>query len=432
MKKVKAYSRLTSIRISRLVFILCWIAYATAYVGRISYYTALASMIKDSGFAKSDAGLIGTAFFFFYGCGQLVSGFFGDRVSPFKMILTGLTFSAAANLCMSFYHSYHISMVVLWGLNGFAQSMIWSPILYIFIHIMHTVLQNKAYLYITTAIPAGTVATYLLSMIILKFSNWNLIFIVGSVLMFLAAILWLYGSLRAFPYFAPKDGPHGAEKAKEKPAGGVSQNFMQLMLLSGAGIMLFAILIHGMLKEGVSVWVPTMISDTYHVSSSFSVFLSMFLPLVGLCGPYVISFFYNRRLKQDEVTAAALCLVAAVPPLCVLLLIQKLPLVVSVAMLALITSAMNAFNYITVTMIPVRFAPYHRASTATGLLNSITYIGCAVSTYGFGFLSEQFGWGNTILFWVGLDFMGILVCSLSFHRWRKFIHLQKPKKDGVF
>lgn len=413
------HRRLNSLKVSRRVLIACWAAYAVAYTGRISYYTALASMINDSGFAKSDAGFIGTAFFFFYGFGQLISGIFGDRISPFKMVAAGLILSSAANLSISFFQSYSPAMTAVWGLNGFAQSMLWSPMLYIFIHVLHRDLQKRAYLFITTAVPVGTAATYLMSMAVLRYARWNLIFIIGSVLMLAAAAVWILTALSASSDFTDEEEPK-AEIAEqtEKAAG-----FPKLMAVSGAGILLTAILIHGMLKEGVSVWVPTMISETYGVSPSFSVFLSMFLPIVSLAGPYAITFFYNRWLEQDEAKAAALCLIAAIPPLCLLILIGKMPVAVSVAMLALITAAINAFNYITVTLVPVRFAPYHRASTATGLLNSITYMGSAVSTYGFGFLSEQFGWGNTILFWIGLDSLGILFCVLSFVRWRRFIHL---------
>lgn len=414
------HKRISSIRVSQWVFIMCWVAYASAYIGRINYSTALASMINDSGFAKSDAGLIGTAFFFCYGAGQLISGMFGDKFSSFKMIMVGLTLSAVANLAMSFCES-QTAMIVIWGFNGVAQSMLWSPMLYIFANMLHPDLRYKACLYIATSVPAGTVLTYLISMFILRYSTWNMIYRTSGFILLGAAVAWLLVSRRAAKFLVPEeDGDYALQKAEPQRA--VSKKkFFALLMASGVAIMLISTMIHGMLKEGVAVWVPTMISEMYNVSASFSVFLSMLLPIVSLTGPYIIAYIYKKWLKQDEAKSAALCMIAVIPPICVLLLVGKMPILVSVIMLALITTIMHAFNYMMITMVPVRFAPYHKTSTVTGLLNSITYMGCALSTYGFGFLSQQFGWKNTVVFWVGLALLGVVICGFTLKRWKRFI-----------
>lgn len=408
------------VKTSRILFVLCWAAYTAAYFGRISYYTSLTDMINSCGFEKPDAGLIGTAFFFCYGCGQMVSGILGDRFSPFKMIMTGLTLSAAANLAISFCRNY-IVMSVIWGFNGLAQSLLWSPTLYIIVKYLRPEFRKKACLYMSTSAPVGTVATYLTSMVILKYLHWNVVFLISSVILAASAVIWLCFSLCVSVQPVSCDADIPAQETS-KNANPESRNFSALLILSGAAVMLPAILIHGMLKEGVSVWVPTMISETFRVSPSFSVFLATFLPVVSLAGPYAIDPLYRKLLKNNEAAAAAICLISAVPPICVLLMISRLPIAVCVSMLALVTASMNAFNYIAVTMIPVRFTGYNKVSTATGLLNSVTYMGCALSTYGFGLLSEQFGWKDTIAFWVVLAAIGTLICLCAFRRWHAFIH----------
>lgn len=412
---------LQDVKSGRMMFIMCWIAYAAAYVGRISYYTSLAGMVGDCGFSKSEAGLIGTAFFFTYGCGQLINGILGDHFSPFKMILAGLTLSAAANLAIVFSHHY-ILMTVIWGINGLAQSMLWSPILFIFVHVIHPDLKAKACLYISTSTPVGTVITYLTSVVILKYSSWRFIYLQGAVVLFIAAALWLWVSLRAMRHLV-EDEPDVVQNPASNRENRPPHNMLELLAMSGGSVMLLAIMIHGMLKEGVPVWVPTMIVETYHVSSSFSVFLSTFLPVVSLIGPYAIDYLYKRKLQNDEVKASAICLASAIPSLCILLLIGRLPVAASIAVLALISASMAAFNYIAITMIPVRFSVYHKASTATGLLNSVTYLGCAVSTYGSGLLSDWFGWNLTVVFWAGLAILGVAACCLARRRWLKFIQL---------
>lgn len=114
-----------------LIFIACWAAYCASYLGRINYTAALTAIVADGVFSKSHAGLIGTVYFFCYGAGQIFSGILGDRVSPYKMVGTGLVGTVCANILMPLCAKSYIVMSVVWGLNGIVQSMLWTPILYI-------------------------------------------------------------------------------------------------------------------------------------------------------------------------------------------------------------------------------------------------------------------------------------------------------------
>lgn len=83
MKRRFSFGILRDHRASIFLFLLCWFAYFSAYLGRLNYSVALAGMVESDLFTKSDAGLIGMAYFLMYGFGQIISGFLGDRVSPF-------------------------------------------------------------------------------------------------------------------------------------------------------------------------------------------------------------------------------------------------------------------------------------------------------------------------------------------------------------
>ena len=48
------------------------------------------------------------------------------------MIFTGLSAAAVMNLLMGFFETF-LLMAVVWGINGYAQAMIWPPIIRIII-----------------------------------------------------------------------------------------------------------------------------------------------------------------------------------------------------------------------------------------------------------------------------------------------------------
>ena len=128
---MKRMRRIESPKVARLLFLLCWFAYFTSYIGRLNYSSAMTEMIQGTILTKSQAGFISMVYFFAYGIGQLCNGILGDKFHPGKMIFTGLAIAAGANLCMGFAGGFQV-MAVIWGINGYAQAMIWPPIIRIF------------------------------------------------------------------------------------------------------------------------------------------------------------------------------------------------------------------------------------------------------------------------------------------------------------
>ena len=56
---------------------------------------------------------------------------------------------------------------------------------------------------------------------------------------------------------------------------------------------------------------------------------------------------------------------------------------------------------------------YGKTSLVTGVINSATYVGSAVSTYGVALISDLFGWNGTIISWFIVSVAGALLSLLS-------------------
>ena len=411
---MKRYKQLDNIQSSRLLFWAAWLAYAAAYVGRLNFSAALATIIAQGVFTKSQAGLIGTVFFFCYGGGQLFSGIIADRVSPYKLIFTGLTLSAAANFLMFTLNDY-ILMMIVWGFNGLAQSLLWAAVLFIISNILHKDIRYKACINIASSNVVGTLVAYIIAMVCSEF-KWNTVFIVSAVIMSAAAVIWCIVSIKT----AQADSQPGQTES-ESVAVSSPVKFSKLLTVSGILIVMFAVMAHGMLKEGIMTWVPTMITETYQVKPVFSIFVSMILPVINLGGAYTATYLFEKITKRHEIITSVYIMSFIIIPLIVLLFIGRIPLIVCVITLALITMSMHAFNHVYITLAPLRFQRYNSTATVTGIFNSITYAGCAVSNFGFGWLSDIFGWKNTIYFWIGIAVIAVVICLVTVKRWSKFI-----------
>ena len=78
---MKTQQYLQSEKYSKLIFIACFAAYSSSYIGRINFSAALPAIINDGFFTKTEAGIIGSAFFIVYGAFQIINGFLGDKIT---------------------------------------------------------------------------------------------------------------------------------------------------------------------------------------------------------------------------------------------------------------------------------------------------------------------------------------------------------------
>ena len=87
---------------------------------------ALPGLSDEFGYSKTLLGLLGTALFIMYSLGQFVNGQLGDKYGARKLVFVGMIGSALLNIIFSFSTAFGF-MLVVWGLNGYFQSMGWSP-----------------------------------------------------------------------------------------------------------------------------------------------------------------------------------------------------------------------------------------------------------------------------------------------------------------
>ena len=412
------------------LFLLCWSAYFTSYIGRLNYSSAMTAMIQEEILTKSQAGFISMVYFFAYGIGQLCNGLLGDHMHPGKMIFTGLSAAALMNLLMGLTEQFFV-MVVIWGINGYAQAMIWPPIIRIFAEMLEKERRLKYCIDIVSSQVVGTLASYLIAAGVMWLFGWKAVFAAAAVCLAVMAAVWLVGFGRIERGGGENtektdDGKPDDEKSdNEKRDGKISKTpngekkdgeagLSQLLLRCGLLAVIFPVVIHGMLKDGVTTWVPTYITETFLISPSFSILVTTVLPVLNLTGAYAAKYVY-RRCGEHEVRAVSLFFAAATATLCGLWVGKGVSLILTVLLFAVTTASMMAANTLFVNMLPLRFEGLGRVSTVSGFLNSMAYLGTAVSTFTIGVMVEKMGWNVTIGSWVVLT-AAALACCLVFKK----------------
>ena len=359
--QVKTCSRLPELRQGQRLFLLCWAAYAAAYVGRYNYSAVMGAVTAEGTLTLAQAGAVSTGYFVCYALGQMLCGALGQMVSPFAMIPAGLALSGACNLSMAALPGR--AMAAVWALNGLCQAMVWPPIVRLFAESMPLEQQKSACVSINTTTPAGTLAAYLVSAACMALAGWKTVFRVCVGALLGMAVLFWAGTLPLRRAVTIRT----AERGRTPQSNGV------LAAVLGVGLVWLALpaMLHGGLKDGVTSWVPSMIQSNFHVTPAFSAAVSSVLPLVNLAGAYAAGWL-DRRWFHNELKTSAALFAAATLCLLALPVAARHSLPLSVALLAVTTASMLGVNTMFINVMPVRAGRLGGAAILSGTLNAVT------------------------------------------------------------
>lgn len=385
---------------NKTLFLLCWILYFVSYIGRKNYPAVMSQMITEGFLTASLAGSINTIFFISYASGQLINGFLGDRLRADRLILIGTLLGGVCNLLMGISPSYH-PMPLIWAVNGYALSMLWAPILRLFSKQMEPEECTRYTVHMSTAVCLGAVGSSLLCALFVSLGSWRLAFIASAIMLLLPGLFWW---IRSSAIISP---------SQNTPAPSARRSHSLRALLTIPMLLIMAaILIQGMLRDGITSWVPTMITSQFRTPPSLSILMSTLLPVINLIGPYAAHRIY-RKWDHSEIRTSGLFFIIALISLILIRISGNLPVLVTVLLFAVITTAMEAVNVMFLSILPLRYASEGRTATMTGLFNFLTYIGSAVSAFSAGLIVDHFGWSLAIMTWILLAALGITACLLQ-------------------
>lgn len=381
--------------------------YLVSYVTRNSYNVVLPEMIRQTGFGQAELSLAVTGSLITYGAGQLLSGFFGDRFQPRHLVFGGLTVTALMNFMMSFCRIPAL-MLALWCINGLAQAFLWPPLVRLMAHLFSGDTYQNATVAVTWGGSIGNVLLYLTAPALIALCGLQSVFWAAALCGIAAAVVW-FKKCPLLPESPRRAEKAAAEKPKRSP-----------LLLPMVWVIMLAIVLQGLLRDGITTWTPVYIDQTFGLGSTFSILSGTALPLFSLAAIQGASLLHRRVFRNPLVCAAAIFGLGAVFGLA-LTLLPSSSAVLSVGLCALLTGCMHGVNLILICVLPAHFQKFGRVSLLSGALNACTYVGSALSAYGFAAVSELSGWHAVISAWPILAAAGAVICLLCAAPWKRFL-----------
>lgn len=392
---------------------LCCLVYFTSYMTRINYGATIAEIITANNITKAIAAIAVTGSFITYGVGQLVSGFLGDKIAPRYLISIGLGATSLCNLTVGLCNNMSI-IIPVWCINGFAQALLWPPLVRCMTKELPHEQFKSACSLVNAASSVATIVIYLIVPICITLSGWHSVFLVCSALGIVSCSLWTFFTRnKSSCMFTEKDD------IKDIPQEARNNSVWKIIVTSGLIPVMIVIILQGMLRDGITTWMPSYIKDVFGLPSSSSILTSAILPVFAILSIWFTQWFSTRN--KTEIHTSAWLWGAALVSCVGLLIFLNTQMLVSALLMAIMTACMHGINLMLISNLPARFIKYGKVSFFSGVLNSCTYVGSAISTYGIALISESFGWSTTVAVWGIVALAGLLLCIYSIGKTKKLM-----------
>lgn len=380
------------------------VTYFVSYLTRINYGAIISEMETATGFSKQLLSMAVTGSFITYGAGQVITGILGDKISPKKLVRLGLITTVAMNFTLPFCSFSPFVMAAVWSINGFAQAFMWPPIVKLLLSFFAKARYTKAVLRVTWGSSIATIVTYLFAPFIIMLLGWKGVFFFSASFGVVMIVLW--------QVFCPDIQPVKKTVAQTNQQSNVKV-FAPIFF-----IVCTAVVICGMLRDGVATWTPSLISESFNLGNKVGILSGAVLPIFSmLC--YEIALTLYRKKFTNPITCGGIIFGIGVLSAVVLWVsLGKAP-IVSVIGISLLNGAMHGVNLMFTSIVPSFYTNTGKVSTVSGVLNSFVYIGSAISTYGIALLTDNFGWTVTVIVWIGLAVAGSAIALTSANTWEK-------------
>lgn len=382
------------------VFLLCYVAYVSIYAARLNLAQASPALIDGGVLTSEQYGFLGSAFFWVYACGRLLNGMIGDRAAPWVMISLGLTLTGAANLLIGVMPPY-LLILLLWCVNAYGQSMLWSSLLRCMTGLYGKETADKKVPILVSSVSVGNIAGIVLCTWMVKTIGIRAAFLAPGVVTVLMGVLAML-VLRTVPT-AP------APAKQSFPV----KEFIRDKKIRG---MLLPALFHGVIKDNIGTWMAIYFVARYGINLESSALFVLLIPAVGMVGRLIYPACY-RWSKHRENMISVFSFAACGALAAVMCLNPGSPWVAAVC-LSLIYALISIVNTSTLSMFPLRFADKNMVSSVSGVADCFTYLGAGIGSAVYGFWNKGNNFVPMYLSWVVLCVLsiGLLMLQKPFRR----------------
>ena len=373
-----------------MIFGIVYFAYTAIYVARVNLSMAGPELIANNILDTVQLGLLGSIFSTVYAAGRLVNGGLSDKNPPWAMITTGLVIAGISNILISFFPPF-IGIFLFWTANSYAQSMLWSSVLCVVSGMYEKSVAKRKTSIMVTSVAMGNIVGILLNTFFITRFGVKYAFIVPGLLTIVSGLL-VFLTARDIKPVADSDKKH--------------ISIFGLLNNTELRKMCIPAVMHGVMKENISLWMTVFTVDKYAIDLSASSYYILLIPTIGFVGRMAYPAIY--RLTGDREHKVSLfgfiiCMAASV-----VLCLGFGGIITAVLMLSIIYASASMINTSMLSIYPMHYLKTGNVASVSGIMDFATYLGAGISGVIYGVVIKHFGYVPMFVSWIVISVISII------------------------
>jgi len=391
------------------------VTYAAYYLARLNLSMALPEISRDLGYSRFMLGLIGGAFSISYAVGQFVNGQLAETFGARRLASLGLVLSALMSGLFGYSEAF-IALLVIWGFNGYFQSMGWPSVVKIvrgWFGLGRLGLVGGLF---GSCFLVGNIAAWSILGYVTASQGWRSAFLTPIIPLLLLAALF---------YLGVKDRPRDCTtedtrcKEKDKPSKSLSNvvDGLRRIMLSKRIIMIAtAYTLLQFVRSGFTLWAPSYVLENYGLSLDTAGYGASAIPLGGILGS-VAAGWLSERLKSlgrgfGRTPSMILMTVCLSMVMAALYNVTGYGLQAGVVLLFLGGLTLYGPHTLMATVVPMDLEEEYGSAGVAGFIDGVGYLGLTFADPFIGWIVDTHGWDGAVTFWLASALGSTLLLGL--------------------
>ena len=381
---------------SMILYFVYYLAYSSLYIARMNFSVASAFFEEMMILDKAQIGIIGSVFSFSYAFMKIPGGYIGDRRPAQKVIVVGLIIVAVSNLAIGFLPHFY-TILLLWGMNGIGQSLLWGPTL----RLVNAEFEGKrAKLlcqWLSSSVAVGSILGLFLAGICSNTFGASVCFMIPGIICLLMA-----GCIR---FMIPGWKKEQTKKQLESKNDSKKETSVKDFLCDKRLYKMFIPAIsHGMIKDNLNVWLAIYFADVFGIDLKALVYYVFLIPVFGLIGRMGYPLLYRIFKNDERISKIAFggCVMMTA-----LLCWNRMTPIWAMLCIGTISTLVSVINVHMLSMFPSHFASTGNVAFAASCMDVLTYGGAGIGSLIFGKMIAGYGFQSMFVIWGILSLISI-------------------------
>jgi OPA family sugar phosphate sensor protein UhpC-like MFS transporter len=413
------------------------VAYSLYYVCRMSLSVVKQPLIDDGVLSAGELGVIGSALLFVYAVGKFMNGFIADYCNIKRFMATGLFFSALINLILGALGVLNdlvplttavifFSFAILWGINGWMQSM-GSPPGVICLSRWFPKSQRGTFYSIFSSTPyIGEFLSFVITGLVVGALGWKAGFVVAAIAGLIGSliILWLVSDTPESKGLPSVQALSGEDMTRHDV---LPTRELQKYVLRHPGIWIIALssaFIY-ITKYAITGWGVLFLQKEKGFSIEDASQIIGFYAVAGIVGTVMAGWLSDKVFKSDRVKPAVLAGLVSFITLALFLFTDS-GYMMNVIYVSVFSLAIGVLYCIVAGLMAIDIVPRKATGAALGVVGISSYLAAGLQDITSGYLIQfnttrvdgvdVYDFGPVCWFWLAAALVSFILPVLN---WKK-------------